>query len=59
MDIMTNYYPYKINQDKQPVDIDGNILNVSELKRGESLNGVAKKYIKNSITNNKEIVLLK
>ena len=59
MDIMTNYNPYKINEDKQPVDIDGNILNVSELKRGESLNGVAKKYIKNSITNNKEIVLLK
>ena len=56
MDIMVNYEPYDYNEYNQPIDIDGNILKNSELKRGKCLNTKSKEHIKNNLYNKKEIV---
>jgi hypothetical protein len=57
MDIMNNNEPYEYNEYKEPVDIDGNVLVLSELKRGKSLNGKAKEHLKKSLYNKKRIVV--
>jgi hypothetical protein len=57
MDIMNNNEPHEYNENKEPVDIDGNVLDLSELKRGKSLNGVAKEHLKKSLYNKKTIVV--
>ena len=59
MDIMSNNEPYEYNEHKEPVDVDGNVLSLSELKRGECLNGVAKEHIRRSLCNKKEIIMKK
>ena len=57
MDIMNNNEPHEYNEYKEPVDIDGNVLVLSELKRGKSLNGKAKEHLKKSLYNKKRIVV--
>ena len=56
MDIMNNNDPYEYNEYKEPVDVDGNVLSLSELKRGKSLNGKAKEHLKKSLYNKKTVV---
>ena len=57
MDIMNNNEPYEYNEHKEPVDIDGNVLVLSELKRGKCLNGKAKEHLKKSLYNKKTVVV--
>jgi len=59
MNIMSNNEAYEYNEYKEPVDIEGNVLDPSELKRGECLNGVAKQHIKHSLCNKKNIIVTK
>jgi hypothetical protein len=57
MNIMSNNEVYEYNEHKEPVDSEGNVLNLSELKRGLSLNGVAKEHIRRSLCNKKTIII--
>jgi hypothetical protein len=59
MNIMSNNEPYEYNEYKEPIDVDGNILDSNELKRGACLSGVAKEHIKHSLYNKKGIVVNK
>ena len=54
---MNNNEPYEYNGHKEPVDIDGNVLVLSELKRGKCLNMKAKEHLKKSLYNKKIVVV--
>jgi hypothetical protein len=56
INIMSNNEPYGYNEYKEPIDINGNVLILSELKRGKSLNIKAKEHLKKSLYNKKSIV---
>jgi hypothetical protein len=57
MQIMTNNEPYEYNEYKEPIDVNGNVLVLSEMKRGKSLNSKAKEHLKNSLYNKKTLVI--
>ena len=54
---MNNNDPYEYKEHKEPVDVDGNILSLSELKRRKSLNGKAEEHLKKSLYNKKIIIV--
>lgn len=56
MDIMSNNEPYDYNDNGTPIDINGKILNSSELERGKNLNAKAKEHLKNNLYNKKTII---
>ena len=56
MDIMSNNEPYDYNDYKQPIDINGKILNSNELVRGKNLNAKAKEHLKNNLYNKKTTI---
>jgi hypothetical protein len=56
MDIMSNNEPYDYNDNGRPIDINGKILNSSELVRGKNLNAKAKEHLKNNLYNKKTII---
>jgi hypothetical protein len=56
IDIMTNNEPYEYDEYNQPIDIDGRVLKIDELKRGKRLNVKAKEHLKKNLYNKKEIV---
>jgi hypothetical protein len=56
MDIMSNNEPYDYNDYKQPIDINGRVLNSNELIRGKNLNAKAKEHLKNNLYNKKTTI---
>ena len=56
MDIMSNNEPYDYNDYKQPIDINGQVLNSNELTRGKNLNAKAKEHLKNNLYNKKTTI---
>ena len=56
IDIMTNNEPYEYDEHNQPIDIDGKVLKIDELKRGKRLNVKAKEHLKKNLYNKKEII---
>jgi hypothetical protein len=57
MHIMSNNEPYDYDEKNRPVDMDGNVLSVSELVRGKSLNAKAKEHLKNNLYNKKMLIV--
>ncbi len=56
MDIMSNNEPYDYDDYKQPIDINGKVLNSNELIRGKNLNAKAKEHLKNNLYNKKTTI---
>ena len=59
MNIMNNNEPYEHNEHRELLDVEGSVLNLNELKRGKSLNGVVKEHICHCLCNKKEIIVKK
>jgi len=56
IDIMTNNEPYEYDEHNQPINIDGKVLKIDELKRGKRLNIKAKEHLKKNLYNKKEVI---
>jgi hypothetical protein len=50
--------PYDINDNGDPVDVNGNIMDKTNVKRGERLNAKAKENIKLTLYNNKDKIVI-
>jgi uncharacterized C2H2 Zn-finger protein len=59
MGIMSNNEPHEYSKNMEPLDINGNILDIKEIKRGKCLNIVAKEHIKKSLYNKKDLIIKK
>ena len=56
LNLMSNQYQYDLNSESDPIDNQGEKIDMTNIKRGERLNAKAKENIKLTLYNNKDLI---